>query len=66
MASQMIRGFLRVARERKQSAAALFMDLKNAFYSVERRYVWIRPNGAPTSLHQRLVAAGAPPELLDE
>eukprot|EP00969_Alexandrium_andersonii_P302964 13392256-Alexandrium_andersonii.AAC.1 len=42
------------------------MDLENAFYSVEQVLVFSRPRGTHTELWDRLSAAGASPELLEE
>eukprot|EP00969_Alexandrium_andersonii_P159072 7027483-Alexandrium_andersonii.AAC.1 len=63
MASQMVRLFLRYAGQVKQSSAVVFLDLQNAFYSVERALVMSRPTGTPRQLLQRLAAMGASPAM---
>eukprot|EP00969_Alexandrium_andersonii_P093118 4111292-Alexandrium_andersonii.AAC.1 len=65
MAAQTVRLFLQHAHHQAMSAGVLFMDLKNAFYSVQRAYVFVRPNESTPLFFKKLEADGAQPQLIE-
>eukprot|EP00969_Alexandrium_andersonii_P158085 6986213-Alexandrium_andersonii.AAC.1 len=66
MAAHMVRLFADVARQDKKPSAIVFVDVRNAFYSVQRAFVFTRPASSAAAFLDKMASAGAPHALLED
>eukprot|EP00969_Alexandrium_andersonii_P303196 13402686-Alexandrium_andersonii.AAC.1 len=66
MAGHMIRAYLALAKQQKRPAGVIFVNVKNAFYTVQRAFVFTRPVNSVQSFLDKTSMAGAPEPLVGD